>query len=101
MKAYKILSVDCWGNARDGFEWNAWHNTGEHLPVELIDKPRSILRWFRENGLLTDASKGRVRIEDDQHNVCICERDGRVLFAVEYGNGPIELNDQNEPGQIA
>jgi hypothetical protein len=93
MKAYKILSIDCWGNAKEGFVWNNWFATGEYLPADLIDKPRAILAYLRSVGLLTNESKGKIHLDDDQLNVCVQSRDGRTLYAIEYATGTIEIDE--------
>lgn len=85
MKTYRILSVDCWGNARDGFEWNNWYHVGE-FPADLIDaSPRRILKYLRDENFLSSLSAGRVALYDDQYNLCVTDRSGRTLFAIEYG----------------
>lgn len=81
----RILSVDAWRDA-GGWYWNNWHNVGT-CPLSVCDmKPRQLLAYMRECGFLSDASKGRVSIEDDGHNVVILDKGTREpLFALEYG----------------
>lgn len=82
----KVLSVDALHDG-NGWSWNSWHNVGEY-PLTLLDEsPRKIIKWFRDNGFLADASRGRVAIEDDQYNLVVVDRsNGQPLFALEYGN---------------
>lgn len=81
-----VLSVDAW---RDdcGWQWNAWHRTGTLLPLSACRlTPRKLLRLLRSEGLLSDASKGRMRVTDDQYNVVIENRHtGEPIFALPYG----------------
>ena len=86
MKA-RILSIDAWRD-NDGWTWNNWFNVGTfEAPESTLDSPRKLLAYMREAGYLSDASKGRVSIEDDQYNVVICDRNtSEPLFAIEYGN---------------
>lgn len=81
-----VLSVDALRDGQ-GWSWNMWHNVGQY-PVDLLDKsPRQILKWMRDEGYLSESSKGRAAIEDDQYNVVIVDRStGQPLFALEYGN---------------
>jgi len=81
----RILSIDAW---RDGpsWTWNNWFHVASIERDELPKGTRSILRMLRERGMLTDRSKGRVAIEDDQYNLVIIEKGNRrPLFAIEYG----------------
>jgi len=36
---YEILSIDAWGNKKDGYEWNQWFNVGniEKSVFETLD----------------------------------------------------------------
>lgn len=82
-----ILSLDVWGNAEDGFEWNDWHKIGE-IPLAILDKPESeILAWLVAEDFLTTTDPSLVSVEDDQYNILICDaKDGdRPIFALAYG----------------
>lgn len=82
-----ILSLDVWGNADDGFEWNNWHKIGE-IPLAILDKPEpEILAWLVSEGFLTTDDPSLVTVEDDQYNLLICDAsDGdRPIFALAYG----------------
>jgi hypothetical protein len=83
----RVLSIDGWRDG-DGWQWNNWHSVGEfpNTSADMLDKPRALLRWFREAGYLADSSRGRVAIEDDGYNVVILDKDTREpLYALEYG----------------
>lgn len=83
----KILSIEAWGNSRDGYEWNSWHKIGEvsKKEFEILNTNRKILKFLRNEGYLSDMSKGRVLIDDDQYNIVICDRSRKPLLAIEYG----------------
>jgi hypothetical protein len=83
----KVLSIDAWRDG-DGWQWNNWFNAGEfpNASADMLDKPRALLRWFREAGYLSEGSRGRVAIDDDGYNVVILDRGTREpLYALEYG----------------
>lgn len=83
----RILSIDAWaGEGRGQWDWNNWFDVGI-FPEELIDSSnRQILKWFRDNGYLSDISKGKVCINDDQYNLVICYKSNNMpIFAIEYG----------------
>lgn len=86
MTTIKVLSIDAWRDG-NGWTWNNWYHVGD-APIELCDKtPRAILQWMRESGFMSEHSKGRCAIEDDQYNVVIVEKGTREpLFALEYGD---------------
>ena len=84
----RVLSVDCWGNKKDGFEWNSWYNVGliEKTNFETLKTDKQIAVWFQENGFTTTSDMRQITIIDDGYNVCICEKkSGTTLFAIEYG----------------
>lgn len=89
-----VLSIDAWREG-DSWTWNAWYKRGT-LTVREFSKlgahrpqVRRTLAWFREEGYLSDASKGAVELEDDGHNLVVLDRRTRKpLFAIEYG--PLE-----------
>jgi hypothetical protein len=81
----RVLSIDAWRDG-PGWTWNNWYSVAS-APLSLCDaKPRAILQWFRESGILSQYSRGRCAIEDDGYNVVIVSRGTREpLFALEYG----------------
>jgi hypothetical protein len=83
----KILSIDAWGNNRNGYDWNNWHTIGT-ISADCLDwTPRQLLKHFRESGYLTSASAGRCSIDDDGYNIIIKERaTERPLYAIDYGS---------------
>lgn len=85
----KILSVDAWAEPEGGWTWNAWYTIGEISKKELettsqTDKNLRLL--FKRLGYTTTADKRKVAICDDQYNIVLCDaKDGRPLYAIEYG----------------
>lgn len=61
---YEILSIEAW-RYEEGWIWN---NSWVIKEVEFKDVPttRQILKALRDNGTLSDFSKGRVTIDHDQ-----------------------------------
>ena len=83
-KAYKVLSIDAWGNSEGGYDWNNWFNAGT-IELHSIEDDAWILSEMAEKGFITDA-KG-CDIEDDQYNLVIVDKASREpLFAIEYGS---------------
>lgn len=87
-RGFRILSIDAWREPEGGWQWNAWYDTGERFPRIMIDaKPRAVLRWMRDNGLLSAASAGRMAIDDDGYNIVAVAKGTREpIFAIEYGS---------------
>ena len=85
MKTYRILSIDAW-REYEGYTWNAWYDAGDITADAIHWNARKLLKYFRDNGFLTENSAGKCAIEDDQYNIVIVERSTRrPLFAIEYG----------------
>jgi hypothetical protein len=85
MKKYRILSIDAWREC-EGYTWNNWHKVGDIDKDAIHWNARKLLKYFRDNGFLTDKSAGKCAIDDDQYNIVIIERSTRrPLFAIEYG----------------
>lgn len=80
-----ILSIDAWGNADDGFEWNAWYKIGECDPEVASRKPAEIVEYLIGENILSDMARTLATVEDDQYNMVICDADGRPCYAIAYG----------------
>jgi hypothetical protein len=81
----RVLTIDAWRDCEGGWTWNNWYEIGQH---ELPDgiSTRQLLRHARDEGYLTDYSKGRVMVDDDGYNLTICDRGTREpLIAYCYG----------------
>ena len=84
-RKYKILSIDAQRDG-SGWAWNQWYVIGD-TTINIKSSNRKILKMMRDEGFLSENSKGKVGIEDDQYNIVITERsNGRPLYAIEYGN---------------
>lgn len=85
----KVLSIDAWGGDEPKtWDWNNWFTVGEisKEEFETLETDKDFRLWFKRNGYTTTASKKKVTIEDDQHNVCLCDAKTLMpLFAIEYG----------------
>ena len=83
-KIYKVLSIDAWGNAADGYEWNNWFNVGI-IEIDINSNETIIMQTMFDAGFITDSSGGYV--DDDQYNLVICDKKtNEPLFAIEYGS---------------
>ena len=80
---YNILSIDAWGNARDGYIWNAWYKIGE---CEILpESDNELFEIMLENGFLDFPVD--YFIDDDGYNIVFCLRENlRPMFAIEYGS---------------
>jgi hypothetical protein len=84
----KILSIDAWGNKATGYEWNNWFHVGDISKEEFeqLDTHKKIATWMKDNGYTTTDDMRTITIEDDQHNIVLCEKyTGMPVFAIEYG----------------
>lgn len=82
----KVLSIDAW---RDdgGWTWNQWYTVGTITKEEFeaLTTNRKIIKWFRDNGFISEYSKGRVSIDNDGYNVVLQDKNTfEPLFAIEY-----------------
>ena len=75
----KVLSIEAWRD-ESGWTWNNLQTIMELDSFNFDMTNRAVLKWLREQDILTDQSKGRVhisRIEGDRtiievqdHNTC-------------------------------
>ena len=88
MKTLNILSIDAW-RENNSWNWNNWFLIGtisEDEFTEISKSNRKLLKYMRDEGYLSDQSKGKISIEDDQYNIVFCDKvNGRPLYAIEYG----------------
>jgi len=80
---YNILSIDAWGDAYDGYTWNAWYKIGEcdYLP----ENDHELFALMSEKGFID--YENDYYIEDDGYNIVFCLKENlRPLFAIEYGS---------------
>lgn len=84
----RILSIDAWREDQS-WTWNNWFSTGQTISIDCLNwSHRKLLKYLRDDaGILSDYSKGKVSIDDDQYNLVICDKNNRrPLYAIEYGN---------------
>jgi hypothetical protein len=64
MSKYIIRNIDAWKEAEGGWTVNQSWNVGE---LEIADSdftPRKVLKLLRDEGYLSDGSKGRVALDN-------------------------------------
>jgi len=84
----RILSIDAWGNKKDGFEWNNLFHVGDISKEELekLDTDKKLATWFMDNGYTNTADLRKITIEDDQYNIVLRDKKTeQPIFAIEYG----------------
>ena len=84
----KILSIDAWGNKKEGFDWNQWFDVGtiSKEEFEQLTTAKETATWFFTEGYTNTDDMRRIDIEDDGYNVVIHEKKTQEpLFAIEYG----------------
>ena len=82
-KAYKVLSIDAWGNEDGGYDWNQWFNAGT-IELHTIEDDDWVLHEMASQGFIRGVEG--YDIEDDQYNLVIVDKASREpLFAIEYG----------------
>ena len=67
---YRLVSIDGWRDYDGGWAWNDWYTVEDGVYLGNDITARRLLKFMRQSGWLTNASKGRVRI--DWHNE-MCE----------------------------
>jgi len=63
---YRLVSIDAWRDYEGGWTWNNWCTVEDGVYLGNDITARRLLRFMRQSGWLTSASKGRVSI--DWHN---------------------------------
>ena len=89
-QTYKVLSIDAWGNAEEGYEWNQWWIIG-HVTIDIDAPQEQVIDALIDANILSplghDDDSLIVYLEDDQYNLVICDKSTHVpLFAIEYGS---------------
>lgn len=81
----RVLSIDAWRN-EGGWEWNAAYTAGEYAKEDIPQTNRKLLKWLRDEGFLTEFSKGKVRVEQpyDSCTEIQLKSTGQPLFAIEW-----------------
>lgn len=81
----RLIGIDAWRCDEGGWDWNSWYNIEEGI---FMERPttRIILRCLRKWGFLTEQSKGKLAVEDDQYNFVVVDKNTREpLLALCYG----------------
>ena len=81
-----LLSIDAW---RDEYNWtwNQWYNLENDIYwLESELTTRRILKALRKWNYLTNASKGKLTVDDDGYNLVIINKDTyEPILALCYG----------------
>lgn len=79
----RILDVTAYPKNKT-WEWDSWYDTGSRIDIDCLNwSNRKLLKYLRDNaGILSDYSKGKVFIEDDQYNLVICDKNNRGLYTL-------------------
>lgn len=82
--SYSVLSLDVWGNQKDGYEINQWFNTGVKLTLAQCDNNKKIISALKRLDMLT---KGlHFIVEDDGYNFVVLHKATlEPLYFIEYG----------------
>lgn len=81
---FELRSIDAWREREGGWTWNDSFKLEGGICFDTAAlKPRTILKKLREWGYLTDHSKGRVRVQDDDSVIEIQDKGtGKPLLAL-------------------
>lgn len=80
---YNILSIDAWGNAHDGYEWNSWHKIAECEILPSSDD--DLFNLMIEKDLIVN--EDLFYIEDDGFNIVFYWKENlKPVYAIEYGS---------------
>jgi hypothetical protein len=84
---FKILSIDAWRDM-EGWTWNNWFEIEEGIYIDKkCQTPRKIFKLLRDWGFLSEDSKGKIYMDDDQYNLTIHDKaTGCPVLALEYGS---------------
>lgn len=89
-KNFRVLSIDAWGNKKEGYEWNNWFTVGciNEKRLDLFYKnKKAFLDELKEIGLINRSDLRITEFEDDQYNIILIDRKTkRPIIAIEYGN---------------
>jgi len=65
MKKPKILSIDAWRDSDNSWYWNNYFPIAELTHFDPDISSQKIAKTLRELGILSEHSKGKIRIEKD------------------------------------
>ena len=82
---FTIVNIEAWKISDGLWDWNDAWKVGEAIISDDKITPRRVFRLLREDGFLSQASKGRVTMEDDGYAITIMSKNTREpLFALIY-----------------
>lgn len=84
----RVLSIDAWGNADDGWDWNQWHVVG-HVSHSDVDgkSDDDLIALFISEGYASEYARSGARIDDDGTNIVLIDSEsGEPLYAIEYAS---------------
>ena len=74
-REYESVSIDAMHDG-EGWYWNDISRLKTHqIDDAVMDSPTKLLRYCRENGILTEHSKGKCYVQNDGETVEIRTRD--------------------------
>lgn len=85
---FKLLSIDAWRDGEGHWVWNDFYLIEDGIcfteDSKMLNSNRLLLKYLRDNlAVLSDYSKGRVKVERDCDIIEIQEKNtGRPLFAL-------------------
>ena len=89
MKRFKALSIDAWGNKKDGYEWNNWFTIGciNENTLKLFDtNKKKFLDELAKLGIINRSDLRITEFDDDQYNIILIDRKSKKpIIAIEYG----------------
>lgn len=84
---FNLLSIDAWRECEGGWTWNNWFSVEKDIYIAESElTARKLLKYMRKCNWLSNASKGRLSIEDDGYNIIIQNKDTfEPILALCYG----------------
>ena len=79
MFSFDVIAVDAWRDTGGGWFWNTTFILATDQRLEKLT-PRSILSWLRQEAYLSDFSKGKVQVVDDDTIIEIQKKDTQEPF---------------------
>ncbi len=85
----RVLNVSAYKND-DWWEWSYWNEVAEMTKEQFLalKNDRQTIKFIRDElGLLSEHSKGRVKVlDEDGHNLIIADKANNMpLFCIAYG----------------
>ena len=85
-REYESITIDAWHDG-EGWYWNDIRRMDTHqIDDETISNSRKLLKFCRDEGMLTERSKGKCYVADDGFTVEIRTRDHCPQIAFQLVN---------------